>query len=103
MKFDCVTPSLTPSTPSQPVIPGVVVGSVVTEKYGNAFAFALGNLFTALFQVALLVVGVHMEANNTGLVLFLILFLGGYPVSPVVGRWQGAVALPPHPPNTHMH
>lgn len=63
------------------VIPGVVVGALVTQKYGNAFGFALGNIFTAVFQALLLVVGVWMESNTTTLILWLLAFLIGYPVS----------------------
>ena len=47
----------------------------------NAFGFALGNIFTAVFQALLLVVGVWMESNTTTLVLWLLAFLIGYPVS----------------------
>ena len=63
------------------LIPGLVFGFVVTSKLGQGGACVLGNLLTAVFQLALLVVGIRMDSTTGSLALFLVLFFIGYPMT----------------------
>mmetsp|Transcript_46454 Transcript_46454/g.129429 ORF Transcript_46454/g.129429 Transcript_46454/m.129429 type:complete len:728 (+) Transcript_46454:189-2372(+) len=62
------------------LIPGMIACMILTQKIGLGASVVLGNFITAFFTAALLIVGVYVTDDGSGmLAVFLVIFLGGYP------------------------